>query len=642
MALNTAILRPNADISTGTSWGTTPLYPNLRDNTTATWAQTLTLPDTFAVALDNFAFPTVGVPVGFDARVQRIRMRAKVSFTGYRDTIIRFGNSSGLPDNESGAIRIPGTPLAAAVGAGPTIEDYIGPWIKTTELGAFFDPTILSNMSLVVSTNVNVLVYELYVDVEYYWEPIATITNPAYPAQTLGHYENFKWYFDNGGFYFGSIIPVPGNTANGTQKKYEVRIYSNAQKNAAAFAGHVLVDRQDLYPPIAASGIVPSARSTHNFTTLDGVKKVTPYGPAAGDWWLYVRLAKDHNGTDWWSDWTFKEFLTGALPEATFGAVPSSGDPRPTFTWLVGLLPFGDIQDDAEFRLYDNQTVTDPDVETEGLIDSQYLEDTTQMARTNPSLAPGNYRAFVRGRVRYLNEWTPWKFQDFTSNYVRPAAPTLSLTPAPATANVSVDPDWTAVGFYTDYDNLHVERSDDAGATWTTVYDTGTSLAPFTDEECPFNRAVYYRARVSKNISDFTLYSDWSTVATTTLTVHQIWIKCSDDPSMNARFRTADSWLETEITKKRSPNHPLGRTLPVVTKSEGRGESGEITFTLEDDEVDALIMLAESGHRLLLQMPKRQLYIEVSENYEMRDHLFDLRQGETDIRQITIPFIEVA
>jgi hypothetical protein len=208
----------------------------------------------------------------------------------------------------------------------------------------------------------------------------------------------------------------------------------------------------------------------------------------------------------------------------------------------------------------------------------------------------------------------------------------------PASASVLVTPTW-AIGSGIAIDTMYVDRSTD-DVNFTPVYEG--AFGPFTDHAAPFNVPVRYRVAVSGLYGTERHYSNWVWASPVTLEMQTVWIKSTEDPSLNARFPVADSWLETSVTKRRSPHHPLGSRLPVVSKDEGTGEMGAITFTVQDEQVDAILALLESNHKLVLQMPKRQLFVEVAEAYEVRDHIFDIKTGDTDLRQVTMPFIEVA
>lgn len=650
--LNMVTLRPTADFDTGANWGTLPLYTALADNTNGTWATSLSWPDDFTVELANYTDPSFGA---IEARIKEIRIRAKVGFTDEPNRDLTVLLLNGISDIEESAIRVPGTPVVSAVGGTPVVEDYYGPWMQRNNNGALWTKAQVDALRLKVETTFSVNVYAVYLDVNYYYEPSAAFVEPNYDSKALGHFPTFRWSFSNGGVQlFGGLAPIltadPGNI-NGTQKKYEIRLYTNAQVNAAIFAADVITDDDITYPPVAASGIVPSARALHSFTTMEGAFRRSPISGAANQFHVFLRVAKDYNGTDWWSEWVSRDFLTGDDPSILASAVADTTVSRPVIEWTF---PGFVVQNGAELYIFsdDKPYPVDPGVEPDDALCFAEVTGDVQEAKCDMSFPPGDYRAYVRARdVRWGEdqpEWTNWDFVDFTLSYDRPNAPTLALTVLPASASIRVDVSWNgAGGTILTMSNLEVERRVGLTGEWTPFYsDDGPWLpgpiAIPTDYEAPFNQAIYYRARVSEPLGNETRFSDWSAATMSSgLDLDVIWLKNPSFPAMNARFRAAQSWLETETTKRRAVHHPLGRSLPMAMKSEGRGEVGEITFTVEDDEVQALIDLLDCGDRLLLQMPKRQLYIDVRENYAARDHLQDLRSGETDIRQVTVPFVEV-
>lgn len=164
-----------------------------------------------------------------------------------------------------------------------------------------------------------------------------------------------------------------------------------------------------------------------------------------------------------------------------------------------------------------------------------------------------------------------------------------------------------------------------------------------SDYEPVHNVSMTYRARgvVYNTTNDELRYGAYSSQSVT-LTNQTVWLKDLSDPTRNARFKANMAWHNRDTNKNRSQHHPLGRDLPVVFKSDGRGESFDYSFTcIGSAEVDNLISILNGGGTLKLTTPKRSWYVEVSGAWSQSDHIFDVRDGEEDARIITVPFVEV-
>jgi hypothetical protein len=165
-----------------------------------------------------------------------------------------------------------------------------------------------------------------------------------------------------------------------------------------------------------------------------------------------------------------------------------------------------------------------------------------------------------------------------------------------------------------------------------------------TDYEAPHNKSLLYSARgvVLNGASNELRYGSYALGSAFTLDNETVWLKDLSDSTRNARFLSNQAWLNRETNKFRSARQPLGRTLPIMYKSSGRGEKFEFSFTcIGAAAVDGLIEILDGGGTLQLTTPKRTWYVEVDGNWTQSDHLFDERDGELDARIITVPFIEV-
>jgi len=191
-----------------------------------------------------------------------------------------------------------------------------------------------------------------------------------------------------------------------------------------------------------------------------------------------------------------------------------------------------------------------------------------------------------------------------------------------------------------------VERSIDDGATWEPVrgYPSRDIYSFLYDHEAPFNIPVKYRANSTTEISGSPVSSDWSTVATTTLSVGVVWVKNPLDPTQNAHVYVEGSWLPSNRYKARQVHKPLGSTLPKVIRGDGDYETFNLDFIcIGDDMHEALEDLLAADVVLCIQSGKRTRYVEVSGEWTSSESLWDDLRGETqEAWKVSVPFVEVA
>lgn len=201
-------------------------------------------------------------------------------------------------------------------------------------------------------------------------------------------------------------------------------------------------------------------------------------------------------------------------------------------------------------------------------------------------------RVMVTDTSGLSSGWDSWSW---TQSVTRPNAPTVTATDlGDGTVQVSVSVSSPPAGAV-----LIVEFSDDAGTTWHELrYDSGAS--PFIDYEAPFGTARSYRAMVV--VPDPWLASEWSTVATVTLSRSHGWSLSRGDGDLLA-IPAAEISVSRPIVA--TVFEPAGQVeAVVVTDGAPRSPRLSIVFrTLDQVTYDSLMALLTADVPLLLREP---------------------------------------
>lgn len=165
------------------------------------------------------------------------------------------------------------------------------------------------------------------------------------------------------------------------------------------------------------------------------------------------------------------------------------------------------------------------------------------------------------------------------------------------------------------------------------------------DQEIPFNKNTTYTAyykTLNETLNEYA-WSNEVTSGVVNISKQETWLRVLDDPSLTRRVLAAQSWQEIQSGNVRSTSRALGRTMPIVQKGVGRGDTFSFGFTVIGEDANYnLINALNSGSKLLLTTPKRQWYVEVIGPYQTRSRIYDSRYGDEDTRIIEVPFIEVS
>lgn len=475
----------------------------------------------------------------------------------------------------------------------------------------------------------------LWVELDIHIKPSVSVASPV-SGQTLP-FTNSLIQWD----YSGDTDP---------QKKYRMKVYDKAIVEAGTF------DPATATPVVYDSGeIQSSATSAAAGSLVDG-----------GDYYVYMRVAKDFNGQDWWSDWSGgRSFRINAKPTATVTAPtnPANTTSRPTVIWT-----YGDYEGDPQTN-YKVKIMQRPGASWPGGYDPAFYTPvwdsgppwTTSYSQsvriTTPLQNLTNYRAYVKVRHLFpVTKNSDWAYIEFNTNYPIPGAPTLMLSGGPVDRimltlirNGSVADG--QVQFYA------MQRSLDGGATWN-YFRYGTSAlsdvlpeilaasgtppsATYYDYEVPPGVPVMYRAWAATTSTGEEFDSIYAT-ASSQIDPPLVWLKDPIDATKNRHFVVQDEWLPMANTKIRMSQRALGRPLPIILRQTSRGYSFTVQFlTQGKTDHDALLTLLESERTLFLMHPKGGLYVEVSGDYTDSPHLWDKLSKEADLWTVQVPFTEV-
>lgn len=477
-------------------------------------------------------------------------------------------------------------------------------------------------------------IYELLVKVRIAKQPTVEGLSPS-PGEIIDTDKpQFLWRVQEGG--------------GAPQNRYTLKVWTKAVVEGGGFD-------PVLSPYVGISSVVTSS------TRLDWGKIATFTQPPltfGGDYYYGVEVAVKFLNSVWFSEWsTPVPFSLNDPPTADVltptGAITDTNTPLVTWDYDD---PEFNPQSDAQVKIFAQPGGTwvgfNPD--TGIALFSGSIMGTAEELQSNVRLPnSGTYRAYVRVAHRLTDGrtlWGPWAFEDFTTNYIAPAAPTLTAGAHGDRVMITMTPPggpWTP-----DIDSFRIERSTDAGTTWDTFrYGTLTRSLGFPDNttplvifdpEVPLNKLTQYRAySVSTDLGE-EIWSLASNIASVTLTQQQVWLKDPADSNRNAQFFVEGSWLNRVIRRQRTFHQPLGRSKPLVTRGTASDTSFQVTLVvLGDDNWDKLMALVQGDRTLFMQTPKGSWYVEIAGDVSTQDRLWDRRQGEEDVWKITLPLQEV-
>jgi hypothetical protein len=170
-----------------------------------------------------------------------------------------------------------------------TLGEYVGPYYAAAPDGAAWDQDRVDSVRVQVTDykgdGARGFVYELYVDVDLASQPSASVTSPS-GSVTDTSVPEVAWEFSD--------------TDGDAQSYYQVKVFTEAQYTASGF-------NPDETTPAWNSGEVNGSDTsvTVGAYLINGAHRA------------YVRVAKDVNGSPFWSAWDFESFTIALTPPTT-------------------------------------------------------------------------------------------------------------------------------------------------------------------------------------------------------------------------------------------------------------------------------------------------------------------------------------
>lgn len=158
------------------------------------------------------------------------------------------------------------------------------------------------------------------------------------------------------------------------------------------------------------------------------------------------------------------------------------------------------------------------------------------------------------------------------------------------------------------------------------------------------DQEVWYRVRArSTDTYGSVAYSVWSEIFRSEglAALAKVWLKSVSDPTKNMMINLTDWKIPFTKQKQRTTHMPLGADKPVVIS--GRRKSVNFPFNIycQTEEIfEQVIELLDRDEALLLQLPKRQLWVNLAGDYVENQFTRD-KDGDTDDTVISGIFQEV-
>ena len=161
------------------------------------------------------------------------------------------------------------------------------------------------------------------------------------------------------------------------------------------------------------------------------------------------------------------------------------------------------------------------------------------------------------------------------------------------------------------------------------------------DYEAPPKLIRQYRGiTVSVLANGDVLMSDPSPIGFAVLYLRSVWIKDVNNPTRNFTVPVDPKWLTVNDNQTKDVVLPAGATRPVIVSDANNYASFSTSFTaIGEDDWDKVKQLRDSGDTMLLQTPKAQWWVQVSDATERDEDMFSLQ--EDTARLFRVKFTEV-
>jgi hypothetical protein len=335
-------------------------------------------------------------------------------------------------------------------------------------------------------------------------------------------------------------------------------------------------------------------------------------------------------------------------PSAPTGTVTTSTSP--TMVWAYTAGSDGDVQSRYQIRVFSAAEYGivgfDP-ATSPATYDSGEVISAATSRVIGPIPTGTNYRAYIRvaQQINGSPHYSAWAYTAFTMSVTTSDITSVVATPDNTNARHTIVVTWDS-GSAT-WETLELERSDDAGATWTPVrgFTGGAAVSgstwPANDYESQNSVNALFRSRATYLSGGLPIVGPWTQSSATKWAMAADWLK---DPTRPGRNRAVMVQANPVLDRPRPQgvNDVIGRRDPIVVSDIRRTRRGQLVLiTLTDDDADDLLDLTDADVLLFQPRPGArigQMYIAIGAVPEAPvNDLYD--QPE---RLWPISFVEVA
>lgn len=299
----------------------------------------------------------------------------------------------------------------------------------------------------------------------------------------------------------------------------------------------------------------------------------------------------------------YVDLVTVAKPVAALAAIsnPYTESTMPLFVWA------NTLDADGGSQTHYHIIVTDDDDGDAVLVDLELVGADTQSA-FGP-LTNGNYTVSVRvaQTVNGARHWSDYDTASFEVDVDTSDVDTLTATPNNDAGKIAIIA--ARDGATEDWEFIEVERTIDAGVTWSTVrtatfVDSTGDADSFTvdDYEVANGQTVKYRARATYYSNGLAITGAWIESATVSWSSDDEWLKSPLYPSLNAKIEGV-AFSSQGRTASAGRFKVVGRPDRVVVSDALSASSGSITLRVTGQaEALALDELLDGAGVLLLNL----------------------------------------
>jgi len=220
------------------------------------------------------------------------------------------------------------------------------------------------------------------------------------------------------------------------------------------------------------------------------------------------------------------------------------------------------------------------------------------------------YRAYVRvsQTVNGVSHWSAYAFDQFEVSVTTSDIDTVTTVAVNASARIDITVNRDAASSAWNF--VEVERSTDAGATWSpvrgaTYVDSTGNANTFTvsDYETGNGQATIYRARATRIVSLLPITGAFvQSTPAVSWTSESAWLKSPTNPTLNSSVLVSGP-VESSTSVDRGVFYVLGVSAPVVVSDVRRLTVGYITFQTDSDAAITILQALLDESELLFHAP---------------------------------------